>query len=120
MKLHLVYSIASGATVRHVGVVSLSEVVSLDRSASTMTIHHAFNDIEAANTYRKQLTEHFRIGSKRYKRSSVECVTTGTIYENAAAAARSMGLSRAALSLHLNHPERYKTAGGFVFRRIKQ
>lgn len=63
----------------------------------------------------------------RYHRGKVSCVTPSTIpgvpsqiYDNAAAAARAIGVSPAVMSMHLNNRKRYPTLKGMVFERIDE
>lgn len=120
---YLVYSISNHGVPQHVGCLPMGEAGALPavERGSTLTVHHTFNDIDAADGYRRKLVEHWHVGEDnplRYVRTRIECLTNGTIYRSAAEAARKLDISTALISQHLNNPHRFPTAKGYTFRRI--
>lgn len=55
--------------------------------------------------------------ARAYRRTAVRC-SNGETYENAAAAADALKVSRALVSSHLKNPDRYKTVAGQRLWRV--
>lgn len=120
----IVYSIArAGRIIRISHIETGQPMPSRDAHAGLITLLWSFDTVEAASAYVEQLRAHYEIGSKEsrrksFKRPLVECVTTGKTYRNVTEAAEANGISRVALSTHLNNPHKVSHVRGLYFRKV--
>lgn len=110
---HFVY--VAGRTVRMIEAPAMPQIMPYE-----------FPTKDAAELYRRQVEAHYGFGpteplpSARKARYRVKDCQSGTIYETAAELAKELGVSRSAISQHLNEPFRYRTIKGRWFVRLDE
>lgn len=124
MTLFFVYSVAApGEAKPHtIEVTQAGKALAFDTPAQ-IVIHGSYVNEWVAKGERVRLKDensirHRPISPMRYKRTPIRCVSTGNTYKNAVAAARALKITNAQISLHLNNPTTYPTAGGYTFERV--
>ena len=101
-----------------------------DRSAHVIAgqpLPHVFQNKADAEAYRRQLEAHNGFtpsvepqpGTKR-RRTRLQAWPSQTIYNSAAEAADALGVSRSAISQHLNNPNRYQSVKNQRLIRIDE
>lgn len=104
----------------HIASAPTGEPVNLPRTRwnDKLVILGTHHTKELAAIYAHSLMiEHGITSNKTYQRTAIKCLTNNTTYKSAAAACKAFNINPATMSLHLNNPERYMSANGYIFRR---
>lgn len=138
-QLYAIYSHADiNGQIKYIGVCPLSELFQMTDATANSLWHDHFGTplttleirviaLTASETeaYREQMrliNVHSPVCNRKgfyidAKKQRVECIETGELFENAAAAARAHGVSHSALTNHLNRRAGHKTVKGRTYKR---